>query len=70
MVVTSFQNSPSLIWDGRVSADLRSAIMKTNAVIQAADTRAAFKKVLLKIMFVIIGGAYQSSTPNCPTLLA
>jgi hypothetical protein len=53
-----------------VSTDLSSAIVKTIAVMQAPDIRTAFKKVLLEIMFVIIGGAYQSSTPNCPTLLA
>jgi hypothetical protein len=70
MVVTIFQNASSLIREGMGSADLSSAIAKTKAVRQAADTMAAFKKVLLEIMFVIIGGAYQSSTPICPTLLA
>jgi hypothetical protein len=70
MVVTSFQNASSLIWDGMVSADLSSANVKPIAAMQAPDTRTAFKKVLLEIMFVIIGGAYQSSTPICPTLLA
>jgi hypothetical protein len=70
MVITSFQNASSLSWDGIVSADLASANVKIIAVIQAADTRATFKNVLLAIMFDIIGGACQSSTPNCPTLLA
>jgi hypothetical protein len=70
MVVTSFQNASSLSWDGMVSADLSSASAKTIALIQATDTSAVFKIVLLEIMFVIIGGACQSSTPNCPTLLA
>jgi hypothetical protein len=70
MVVTSFQKASSLIWEGMGSADLSSAIAKTIALMQTADSSAVFKKVLLEIMFVIIGGAYQSSTPICPTLLA
>ena len=70
MVVTIFQNASSLIWEGMLSADLSSPIAKSIAPAHTADTKAAFKKVLREIMFVIIGGAYQSSTPICPTLLA
>jgi hypothetical protein len=57
MVLTIFQKASSLIWDGIGSDDMSSEVGKIIAMMQAEDTRAAFKKLRLEIMSVIIGGA-------------